>query len=137
MSFLLLKKRKIPHNPERQFFPQSGPRPKIIEALFKSICPHHRTCSEEDSMLHKLLSEIWRISTSGIGNYRSERYTIWPLAAAKLKWATFLRGWRRALRFTEVPRNGHLKLVASSTELQGKRSVQLQKTLCVTLINSL
>lgn len=68
-------------------------------------------------------SETWPISTSGIVNYPWGRYTIWRRAAAKRKWATFSRGWRRASTFTEGPRSGHLKLVASSTELRVEEEV--------------
>lgn len=131
-SFNLISQKRIQIIQEAiLFFPRRALKgKKITSSLIKSICLYHRTRSEEDLTPHKLLLETWQIFISGIGNYPSERFITWRLAVAKHKWATFLHGWKRALIFTEVPQSGHLKLVASSTKLAGRRgSVQLSKPL--------
>lgn len=109
--------RNFPYNPQRQFSPWRASRGReIISASIKSIRLHHRTCSEGDSTPHKPSSGTWRIFTSGTVNCPSGRFTTWPRAAAKRRWATFLRGWRRASTFTAAPPSGHSRLAASSTE---------------------
>lgn len=120
LIWLEKEKKKGPYHVQRHVFPCGRLSSRTTSSLIKSMCLYHRTCSEEGSMPRRLSSGIWRISTSGIANCPSGRYTIWQRAAAKPRWATFLPGWRRAWKFTAAPRSGHLKPVASSTERQGE-----------------